>query len=185
MHGMIDLLFMTPEFSERRLLLPRPENTVRLQLTIGCVKPKEFEKSLSLKGIMVDYSAKDLLKNKKFPVLMHEKDFEMIIADVAEMKIRSENPTTREIYNKANTYGWASLHESAPVHAALKYKEHLIGKDVHFATEQIDSSLGHPHILAIKTFNKVPYLTGVPAHPDKRWGPKDKFAFAIRKLSMI
>ena len=81
-----------------------PEGVIRLpDVTIGGVKPGELGKLLTANGHRVSNYAEDLMQ--KMPTLPDQQTISLVRATVSAMGL-SGNPTTDQIYKKADELGW-------------------------------------------------------------------------------
>jgi len=163
-------------FSEAPVL---PEGVIRLpDLTIGGVKPKELGKLLTANGHRVSDYAKDLME--KMPTLPDQQTISLVRTTVSAMGL-SGNPTTDQIYERANELGWNLCPAEVGPHYRLAYKDQPMNEWLYIGMKQMTGSRGRPSVFRLGRGTVGSWLSADWAGPGRRWDPRDGFVFSPRK----
>jgi len=169
----------TPESFSEGLVLP--EGVIRLSdLTIGGMKPKELEKALIAEGHEVSDYAKYLLKSPDFTTLSDKQTISLIRTTVSAMGLAG-NPTTDQIYEKANELGWDLCPAEVGPHLRLAYKDQPMYEWLSIGMKQIAGRDGSPNVFRVPRNDDGSWLSGNWAEPTRLWLPTDQLVFSPRK----
>lgn len=156
-----------------------PERVIRLpDLTIGGVRPKELSKLLATNGHRVSDYAEDIMK--KMPTLPHKQAISLVRTTISAMGL-SGNPTTDQIYEKANELGWDLCPAEVGPHLRLTYKDQPMNEWLCIGMKQITDRHGIPGVFRLGRRDDGLWLRGPWAAPEYGWDPGDGFVFSLRK----
>ncbi|OGH39299.1 MAG: hypothetical protein A3B44_02350 [Candidatus Levybacteria bacterium RIFCSPLOWO2_01_FULL_38_21] len=156
-----------------------PEGVIRLpDVTIGGVKPGELGKLLTANGHRVSNYAEDLMQ--KMPTLPDQQTISLVRATVSAMGL-SGNPTTDQIYKKADELGWNLCPAEVGPHLRLAYKDQPMNEWLNIAMKQISDRYGNPSVFDVGRDVDGLWLGAFWAGPSSRWFPRDQLVFSPRK----
>lgn len=163
-------------FSESPVL---PEGVIRLpDLTIGGIKSKELGKLLIANGYRVSDYAGDLMK--KMPTLKDQKTISLVIATPSVMRLTG-NPTTEQIYERADKLNWDLCPAEVGPHLRLAYKDQPMNELLYIGMKQIADRSGGPNVFGVARDDGGLWLRGDWVGPADRWGPAAQVVFSLRK----
>ena len=158
-----------------------PEGVIRLtDLTIGGLKPKELEKALTAGGHRISDYAMDLLKSKDFTALPESKTISLVRATPRVMGL-SGNPTTEQIYEKADRFNWDLCPAEVGPHLRLSYKDQPMNEWLSIAMKQIADRSGNPLVFHVGRYGSGSWLNTAWAGPANQWDPDSSLVFSPRK----
>ena len=165
-------------FSESLVL---PEGVIRLpDLTIGGMKPKKLEKALTAEGHRISDYAMDLLKSKYFTTLPEPKTISLVRATSRVMGL-SGNPTTEQIYERADRLNWDLCPAEVGPHLRLAYKDQPMNEWLSIAMIQIADRNGRPNLFDVERNDHGSWLDTSWAEPADPWNPDNSLVFSPRK----
>lgn len=157
-----------------------PEGRIdRSELTIGGKAIEELKNEMKERGINIS-NAEFMLDNT--PVL---KDLEVITTirlKVGDLGF-TRNPTTDEIYARAEELGLELCPAETGPHQRLKDLEQPLGDWYRIAMKQIADRGGNPDVFRLEHDGLGLWLDGHWARPDDEWGLDDQFVFRLRNVS--
>jgi hypothetical protein len=171
---------MSPELDKSAQRIP--EGARRLpDITIGGKSPLELESKLG----RIDNVVRSVLRSPDFTTLPNQQTISLVKIKVADLGLTG-NPTTNEIYARANELGLDLCPAEVGPWLRLAYKfDQPIGERLCVAMKPIAGSSGNTFTFFVD--HEDPYegeglcLDCFSVKPDKRWNPEDLFAFALRK----
>lgn len=169
----------TPEsFSED---LAFSEGAIRLpDLTIGGIKPKEFGIVLASEGYRVSDYASDLLKNHNFTTLPDKQTISLVKTTASAMGL-TRNPTTDQIYEKANELGWDLCPAEVGPHLRLEYTDQPVNERLYIGMKQITVRCFFPSVFEVTRQAGYSWLDARSINPTERLDPKTRWVFSPRK----
>jgi hypothetical protein len=162
-----------------------PEGSIRLpDLTIGGKTPQQLEKALASSGFVVCDYAGDILKSRGFTTLSKPQTLSLVRIKVADLGLTGE-PTTDEVYERANSLGFDLCPAEVGPQLRLAYKDQPVYEWLHIGMKQVVVMYSdpHPHVFVLNRPNNDPklWLDSIWASSDYRWNPKYEFVFSLRK----
>jgi hypothetical protein len=163
--------FSTPELPEGAIRLP--------DLTIGGQSAQKLERALVSGGFKVSDRAKSILRNLNFTTLPKQQKLGLVRIRVGDLGLTG-NPTTTQIYTKAEELGLGVCPPEVGPHLRLVYNQPL-NEWLYIGMKQITDSYGSPSVFMLGRDVDGQWLLSAWANPGLRWYPKHEFVFSLRK----
>jgi hypothetical protein len=158
-----------------------PEGAIRLpDLAIGGRTAKQLESSLASEGFRIGDWARSMLRSRDFTTLPEEQTLNLVRVKVADLGLAG-NPTTDQIYAKANDLGLDLCPAEVGPQLRLAYKDQPMDEWLYVGMKQITDSDGNPDVFGLGRDDDGLWLHDDWASPDGTWGPRSEFVFSLRK----
>ena len=158
-----------------------PEGKIRIQsIEIGGKPKEQLFLELEQAGANVSYRVEKLMNRPDFTTLPTPQRLKTVRLKVGDLEL-SSNPTTAQIYEKAQKLGLDFCPAELGPH--MRSQTHQPMGD-HYCTgmKQItDSSGGHPRVFRLECNKAGQWLDDEWAPPEVDWSPSDEFVFVLPK----
>ena len=85
------------------------------------------------------------------------------------------NPTTEQIYERADRLNWDLCPAEVGPHLRLAYKDQPMNELLYIGMKQIAGRSGDPRVFSVARFDDGSWLNGRWARPTSRWNPTSQF----------
>lgn len=158
-----------------------PEGRIRKEaIEIGGKSVSQLEQELQQANIHISDYAKDMLHSKDFTTLPNPKMLDTVRLRVADLGLHG-NPTTDQVFQRANDLGLDRVPAETGVHYRLKYKNQPLHERLFMGMKQITDRSGGPDVFSLDCLGGGLWLDDGWARPDSRWYPGDELMFTLRK----
>lgn len=152
---------------------------VRNTIEIGGQTKKELEEKMSRQNIHIYGYAQSMLDSEDFTTAQKPEP-----ADLVRLKVRDlnlDNPTTDNIYKKAEELGLELCPAEVGPQYRLQYTDQPADEYLYIAMKQIIASDGRPCVFELGRGGGGLCLYRAWAEPAYQWGPGNGFVFRLRK----
>lgn len=160
-----------------------PEGKVRrMESRVGGKSAKELERELKEADINFEGYVESMLHNKKeFIQTKEPEDMTLIRLSVADLGWKTGNPTTDQVYQRAEELGLELCPSDVGPTLRLQYTDQPLGEWFYIGMKQITDSVGYPGVWYLGRSGGGLWLRGIWAGPADAWGPRLQFVFRLRK----
>ncbi|MFA7653823.1 MAG: hypothetical protein WCX97_02155 [Candidatus Magasanikbacteria bacterium] len=152
---------------------------IRDTVEIGGMTEKELEKELKKQNINISDCARHLMKSKDFTTAKKPESADLVRLKVRDLKL--DNPTTKNIYKKAEELGLELCPAEVGPHYRLKYTDQPLNEWVYVGMKQIADPGGYPSVFELVRDDDGLWLGHSWARPADGWGSDGEFFFRLRK----
>lgn len=162
-----------------------PEGRIeKASMEIGGKTEEELEKEIKEKFKLFSI-AESMMRNPDFVTEKHPEKIDIVRLKVRDLGF-TKNPTTDELYKRAEELGLELCPAEVGPHLRLKYKEifkriQSMYENLFIAMKQIADSGGNPFVFNVRRYDYGEWLYGDWAGPADRWNLDDEFVFRLRK----
>lgn len=152
---------------------------VRNTIDIGGQTKEELQAEMKRQNIHIYGYAQSMLDSRDFTTLKKPEP-----ADLVRLKVRDlnlDNPTTDNIYKKAEELGLELCPAEVGPQYRLQYTDQPMDEYLYIAMKQIAGSGGYPRVFGLYRGGAGLYLDDRWAEPASQWGSDCGFVFRIRK----
>lgn len=158
-----------------------PEGKIRRDtIEIGGKSKQQLEKELKQAGINISSYAEDIFHNQYFNTLNTPINIDTVRLKVQDLGLKG-NPTTDEVYARANELGLELCPAEVGPHLRLKDTNQPLGEWYYIGMKQITDRYGDPFVFRLARHGDGLWLHYEWARPDGRWYPDRGFVFSLRK----
>lgn len=158
----------------------RGETILRETIIAGGESGIEYEQVLTQRGINISDWAKDMLGSKDFATLPRPEKVNLVRLTVGGLGF-TDNPTTDQVYQKAQELGLELCPPEVGPELRLKYQDQPLYEWTYIGMKQIADSGGRPYVFGLARREDGFWLGGSWADPGDRWNLGDEFVFRLRK----
>jgi hypothetical protein len=156
-----------------------PESKIRREtIEIGGKTVKQLEAELEKAGNKISDYAKFMLNSKDFTIQKKPEP-----ADLVRLKVRDlfpdKNPTTDELYKKAQEIGLELCPAEVGPHLRLNYKNQPLNEWFSVAMKPILDPDGDPSVFRLARNEDGVWLNFSWTNPTHQWAPEDEFVFRL------
>lgn len=170
-------------YNVERVYTSFPEGKIRIEsIEIGGKSVSQLERELQQADIHISEYAKDMLRSKDFTTLPNAKMLDTIRLRVADLGLPG-NPTTDQVFQRANDLGLDRVPAETGVYYRLKYTNQSLHEWLIMGMKQITVRYryGYPLVFELGRREDGSWLSGDWARPDDWWDPEDEFMFSLSK----
>lgn len=158
-----------------------PEGAIRLpDLTIGGKTPQELEEALISGGFGVSGETRGMLRRHDFTTLSDQQTLSLVRVKVSDLGL-TDDPTTEQIYAKANALGLGLCPAEVGPYLRLAYKDKPLDEVLFVGMKPIIASDGHQGVFRLDLGGDGSWLRRNWAAPDNQWLPSDWIVFSLSK----
>jgi hypothetical protein len=143
--------------------------------TTGGKTSSELLDEMRKRKVSISPNSDKLIRSENFNLSTKLKDINLIILKIGNFGL--ENPTTLEIYSRAEALGLKLCTLEIAAHYRLAYINQPMGEHLFVSMIQVNDRLGNPSILQLGHNKDGLRLRGHPASSNQRWDPESKFIF--------
>ncbi|MFA5798945.1 MAG: hypothetical protein WC892_05200 [Patescibacteria group bacterium] len=163
------------------LYLSFPEGKIRRQtIEIGGQTEQQLEAAFEAAGSKISPNALHMLRHEDFTTAKNPEQANLIRLTVADLGF-DHDPTTDEIYAKAEELGLELCPAEVGPHLRLDYKDQPLGEWLRVAMKQISDPGGDPGVFSVERRADGAWLDVRWAGPAPTWDPDYEFVFRLRK----
>jgi|GEM_PF-741913 len=166
------------------------------KIEIGGMAEEDLERAIKNRkdeqdgDYQISSYAKSMMKHKDFAASVQERLKNPETIDLVRLKVKdlgfTENPTTDELYKRAEGLGLELCPPETGPHLRLKYeevfkREQPMYEYLRIAMKQIAGSRGDLHVFSVGRYDGGFWLDDRWTHPSSRWGLGGEFVFRLRK----
>lgn len=168
------------QYKIEHIYISFPEGKIKKEsITIGGKKWQQLDQEMAEKNINISDPAPDMLKSKDFETLENAE-----VGDYVRLRVRdllSGDPTTDQLYAKANELGLDLCPAEVGPHYRLKYLDQPINEYNFIAMKQISDRDENPRVFVVYRHDDGLGLGGTWAPPNNTWDPELELLFRLRK----
>lgn len=158
-----------------------PEGKITRQtIGIGGQTEKQLETALEEAKININTYARHMMQQKEFTTEKKPEQADLVRLKVGDLGF-DHNPTTDEIYKKADELGLELCPAEVGPHLRLDYKDQPLGEYLYVAMKQIAVPDGHPSVFELGRRADGLWLSTRWAGPGSGWTPHRELVFRFRK----
>jgi hypothetical protein len=152
----------------------------RQTIEIGGRTERELEAALETADFKISPYALHTLRHKDFTTAKNPEQANLIRLTVADLGF-DHDPTTDEIYAKAEELGLELCPAEVGPHLRLNYKDQPLDEWLRIAMKQITDPGGNPLVFALGRDDDGSWLCSRWAHPTHAWLSSNQFVLCLRK----
>ncbi|MDP3244187.1 MAG: hypothetical protein Q8M83_00840 [bacterium] len=157
-----------------------PEGHIkRSTIEIGGKTEVELERELEEQKINVSDYARGMMRSKDFTTAKNPEMTHLVRLKVRDLNL--QNPTTENIYKKAEELGLELCPPEVGPRFRLQYFDQPLNEYVFIGMKQITDPDGRPIVFWLRRFGEGLWLSNYWAGPTSLWSPGDEFIFRLRK----
>jgi hypothetical protein len=159
-----------------------PEGKVRCEPQEAGGKPvKNLEHELKVENkINVGTYAEQMMNKPDFVTLKSRQTFKLVYLKVSDLGF-DHNPTTTELYEKAEYFGLDLCPPEIGPELRFKYKDQPLNEWKYIAMKPITDSDDDPYVFKLGRNDGGLWLDSYWAYPDRYWDLDDEMVFCLRK----
>jgi hypothetical protein len=166
----------------RHIYTSFPEGRIRREsVTIGGKTKEQLQLEMQERGIQISLWTQDMLDSKDFTTLNQPEDRPLVRLNVGALGLKSQYPTTDEIYTRVQELGLDLCPAEVGPHYRLQYKNQPMNEWLYVGMKQIADRDGNPSVFRIVRGGSGVWLDDRWARPAREWHPKFEFVFSLRK----
>ena len=159
-----------------------PEGKIRQDsVEIGGMTEKQLEEELEKQKINIGDYARHMMKSKDFITAKKPEPADLVRLKVGDLGLPKQNPTTDEIYARAEELGLELCPPEVGPHYRLKYQDQPLEEWVRIGMKQIADPGGDPDVFDLGRNDDGLWLDSYWARPTNEWDPDDELVFRLRK----
>ena len=158
-------------FSEGRI--------VRCTIDIGGQTKEELQAEMKRQNIEIYGQAQSMLDSRDFTTLKKSEPADLVILRVRDFNL--QNPTTENIYKKAEELGLELCPAEVGPQYRLQYTDQPIGEWLYIGMKQIADPGGNPDVFRLKRGGSGLWLIHYWAKPTGKWSHGETVVFRLRK----
>jgi len=163
------------------LYLSFPEGKIRRQtIEIGGQTEQELEAALEDAGFRISDYAHHMLRHEDFTTAKNPEQADLVRLTVGDLGF-DHDPTTDEIYQRAQELGLELCPAEVGPHLRLDYKDQPLGEWLRIAMKQISDPGGSPSVFRVGRLADGTWLNYYWALPTGEWDSDNRFVFRLRK----
>ncbi len=152
---------------------------IRSTIEIGGKTKKELEKEMVKQKIQVNNWTKSMMKSDDFTIAKKSESVDLIRLKVRDLNLT--NPTTENIYKKAEELGLELCPPEVGPQYRLQYNDQPTGEYLYIGMKQITDSDDYPVVFKLNRDDEGLWLDSYWAQPTNEWNPERGFVFRLRK----
>ena len=162
-----------------------PEGKIeKREVEIGGKTKDELKKEIKEKGFTLSSYAESMMDNPDFIVSKKKEKIDTVRLKVSDLGFTSGNPTTDEIYERAEKFGLELCPAETGPHLRLEWADQPLGDYLRIAMKQINDSARSPCVFRVhRDDDGGAWLGRGSAKPAGRWFLGGEFLFRFRKSS--
>ena len=153
---------------------------VRESVVAGGKTGKEYEQVFTQRGINISGWAKDMMGKPEFVTLRRSEKIDLVRLTIGGLGF-TDNPTTDQLYQKAQVLGLELCPPEVGPELRLKYQDQPLYEWTYIGMKQIADSGGDPHVFSLARYGDGLWLYGYWTDPDPLWRLGNEFVFRLRK----
>lgn len=158
-----------------------PEGRIRNEaIEIGGKSVDQLEQEIEQANIRISEFTKGMLHSKDFTILPNPKMLDTVRLRVADLGLPG-NPTTDQVYQRANDLGLDRVPAETGVRYRLKYTNQPLYEWLNMGMKQIIDPRVDPRVFALYRDEAGLHLDYEFANPGNGWHPEAELMFTLRK----
>lgn len=153
---------------------------VRESVVAGGKTGKQYEQVLEQRGINISGWAKDMMGKPEFVTLRRSEKIDLVRLSVGGLGF-TDNPTTDQLYQKAQELGLELCPPEVGPELRLKYQDQPLYERTYIGMKQIADSDGDPNVFELFRDEGGAWLDVGWTDPDSHWDLASQFVFRLRK----
>ncbi|KKQ91978.1 MAG: hypothetical protein UU16_C0013G0007 [Candidatus Woesebacteria bacterium GW2011_GWA2_40_7] len=153
---------------------------VRESVVAGGKTGKEYEQVFTQRGINISGWAKDMMGKPEFVTLRRSEKIDLVRLTIGGLGF-TDNPTTDQLYQKAQELGLELCPPEVGPELRLKYQDQPLYEWTYIGMKQIADSDGYPYVFGLERSDDGLWLYGRWAEPTDQWALGHRCVFRIRK----